>query len=572
MAAQINVFKIIGDSNTRNAFSTRLKMCERITGQTTEFISASAYSSGMVALSDLSNSTVVYISFLTNGIVDATELCTDLTAIDGVIKTKVGEYVAALRMAAAANPDTKFFMMPPMTRTTPFWLEARLPQLINYVTTQAQGITNLKILPPLLVSKENLESDGVHLNRESQSRLFTYIMESLFPDRITKTKNVARERTDSDEDMGTPPTKKTSDSWLDAPVSLEAGVPPSFSNTVAASSPQTPSGAPTTSTYILPTSQPIATALETSPSLTGTQAASQSLFSMLEDEDNLEDQPAIQSQPAGDISPDDGSELTNPDLQQLYQMLSKKIDMVKGVSTAVQLKVDSFQREMTGATRKVERNTLMLRSLHIRTAAQAETLDAHSNTLNLNFVMISGVPATLLSGPRGDLPAIKHVMDKLIKYTPLLVSGVKFAVYAKYIKYQEGKLPNIKACFINTDTALAFRDSANKLRIAKKDFWSSVYVSNDPTKSTRVRISILQAISKRLAPLPANNGKTIFVSRFDVKPQLCFKFGGRVEKRIDYVTAIEKYRSLLKPEDKEAAKKVAGKSFSEDQLRQFLVL
>jgi len=78
MAAQINVFKIIGDSNTRNAFSTRLKMCERITGQTTEFISASAYSSGMVALSDLSNSTVVYISFLTNGIVDATELCTDL--------------------------------------------------------------------------------------------------------------------------------------------------------------------------------------------------------------------------------------------------------------------------------------------------------------------------------------------------------------------------------------------------------------------------------------------------------------------------------------------------------------
>jgi len=42
--------------------------------------------------------------------------------------------------------------------------------------------------------------------------------------------------------------------------------------------------------------------------------------------------------------------------------------------------------------------------------------------------------------------------------------------------------------------------------------------------------------------------------------------------RLDFVSAIEKYRSLLKPEDKETARKVAGKSFSEDELRQFLVL
>ena len=99
-----------------------------------------------------------------------------------------------------------------------------------------------------------------------------------------------------------------------------------------------------------------------------------------------------------------------------------------------------------------------------------------------------------------------------------------------------------------------------------------MYVSNDPNKSTRVRICVLQAMAKRLAPLPANSGKTIFVSRFDVRPQLCFKFAGRVEKRFDYVTAIEKYRSVLTEEDKVAARKVAGKTFSEDDLRQFIVL
>jgi len=45
-----------------------------------------------------------------------------------------------------------------------------------------------------------------------------------------------------------------------------------------------------------------------------------------------------------------------------------------------------------------------------------------------------------------------------------------------------------------------------------------------------------------------------------------------VEKRYDYVAAIEKYRSVLTNEDKEAARKVAGTAFSEDDLRQFIVL
>jgi len=39
-----------------------------------------------------------------------------------------------------------------------------------------------------------------------------------------------------------------------------------------------------------------------------------------------------------------------------------------------------------------------------------------------------------------------------------------------------------------------------------------------------------------------------------------------------YVAAIEKYRSLIQLEDKAAAMKVAGKTFSEDELRQFLAL
>jgi len=63
-------------------------------------------------------------------------------------------------------------------------------------------------------------------------------------------------------------------------------------------------------------------------------------------EDDLKAHMSTQSTPTENISLDDGSEIANTDLQQLYKMLSKKIDMVRGSSTAVQAKVDIFQRQM----------------------------------------------------------------------------------------------------------------------------------------------------------------------------------------------------------------------------------
>jgi hypothetical protein len=540
MAAQIRVFKVIGNSNIRNAFSTRLKLSEKISGQITEFVPAEAYSSGIMALGNLDGATTVLVNFLVNGLVDATELCSDLNEVDKVLQDKVTEYTAAIRMAASINTETNFFVMPPMTRTIPFWMETKLPAVVNTLTAQMQGFSNLIMLPIFNIStKDDLEADGVHLHRRAQARLFNYIMQAVFPGSSSvKDKNNTRERNDTDDEMDSPPPKR-----LDGKVVTDLPQQQLTTEIVTVA---------VTATAPQPIADPLAGCAqpEAAPPLQITAS------------------PSASAESISDISLD----IANPDLQRLYQMLSKKIDTMSNVSIAVQARVEDVQVQLGDTSRQVERNTLLLRSLHLRTAAQAEVLDAHTNTLNLNFVMISGIPANLFSLPENELPGTKTVMEKLIKDTPFLVSGIKFAVYAKYIKHQSDKLPNIKACFINSDTALAFRDSANKLRVAKQNFWESVYVSNDPTKATRVRISILQALSKRLAPLPANSGKTIFVSRFDPKPQLCFKFGGRVEKRFDFVAAMEKYRTMLRPEDKEAARKVAGKSFSEDELRQFIVL
>jgi len=546
MAAQLGAFKVIGDSNIRNAFSTRLKLSERISGQTTEFVSAIAYSSGLLALSDLGNASTVLVSFLVNGLVDATELCTNLEEVDKVLEFKVREYMAAIRMAAMANQATKFYMMPPLTRTTPVWIESKLANVTSIMTAQLDDTANLHLLPPLIVLSKDLETDGIHLNRSTQSRLFNHIMDEMFPgERSVKIKNISRDRPDFDEEMSSTPAKNK-------PGDIQNNLP----NKADVNGVRARIDELTTDVWdqMITPDSPKA----------GTSASPTSKV-----DDQVMADVRIQKNENGDA---ESPVFRNPDLQQLYLMLSKKMDGVNNDSAKALIKADQVEVLASKTAKQVECNTLILKSLHLRTAKQAELLDSHSNTLNLNVVMISGIPVSLFRADDGDLPRVKTVIDRLIKFTPLLTSGVKFATYAKYIKHPGDKLPNVKAFFINSDTALAFRDAANKLRIAKKEFWASIYVSNDPTKSTRVRICILQAIAKRLAPPPANAGKTIFVSRFDVKPQLCFKFSGRVEKRFDYVAAIEKYRSVLKPEDKEAARKVAGKTFSDDDLRQFIVL
>jgi len=304
MAAQLNMFRIIGSSNIRNAFSTRLKLSERITGQSTEFVSAVA------------------------------------------------------------------------------WMEAKLASVMAIMNDQTKDVANITLLPQFVALAKDFESDGVHLNRQTQSRLFNHILDAIFPgERSVKTKNISRSRSISEEDLASPPTKKINDQ---------------------------PGTSPTPE--ILTQNAPASLDVSLSLSEDGVVSQQAQPQSSLPTESNMECSGASNSIEA----------LRNPDLQQLYDMLSRKMDSVKDSSTATQSKVQEVEARVITAVQQVERNTLMLRSLHLRTARQAEVLDAHSNSLNLNVVMISGVPQTQFPVSE-DLPDIKEVIKKLITYTPLLV-------------------------------------------------------------------------------------------------------------------------------------------------------
>jgi hypothetical protein len=318
MAGQLSAFKVIGDSNIRNAFSTRLKLCERIIGQSAEFVSAEAYSSGLMAMADLGGASTVFVNFLVNGLVDATELCTDFAAIDGVLQDKVGEYLAAMLKAASNNPTTKFYMMPPMTRTTPIWLESRLPAITDTMLARVRGLDNLILLPPFTVLSADLEADGIHLHRKSQSRLFSYIMDSLFPDKSSaKMKNITRDRTESEDEANSPPNKKIAEAII-------TGTPMDSSSLTADE--WVTQGPPSGDVAMAPVALPVnSTAVPTLPPTLSTTAHVHVVA------------PPTPAD-VGAVS-DDGAELANPELKQLYQMLSKKMDVAHDVTSGVQVRV-----------------------------------------------------------------------------------------------------------------------------------------------------------------------------------------------------------------------------------------
>jgi hypothetical protein len=87
--------------------------------------------------------------------------------------------------------------------------------------------------------------------------------------------------------------------------------------------------------------------------------------------------------------------------------------------------------------------------------------------------------------------------------------------------------------------------------------WTGIFVSNVATKSTHVRVALLEPVAKALQRLPANEGKIVMVNRFDTRPQLCFKSGDKITKRIFFIEAMEKYQTLLTPEAIAFARKIA---------------
>ncbi len=82
----------------------------------------------------------------------------------------------------------------------------------------------------------------------------------------------------------------------------------------------------------------------------------------------------------------------------------------------------------------------------------------------------------------------------------------------------------------------------------------------------------MQSIASALGRLPSNVGKTVFVTKFESRPQLCIKSGDRIERRFFFVEAIQIYQTLLKEADLTNGRKIAGRTFDKGLTPTFIVL
>ena len=189
----------------------------------------------------------------------------------------------------------------------------------------------------------------------------------------------------------------------------------------------------------------------------------------------------------------------------------------------------------------------------------AEQIDTALNSSNAHVVIIDNL-LKLSDTASSDA---KDVVEELCSLLDMDKDLVKAAYFLKL-----GKAPEItrhfkiKAVFVSSDAAIAFRSGASR---ARRDIsvepWVSSYVSNDPTKSTRVRIEVLKQIGTRLGSYQSMAGTNCYVTRYDARPVLVHKRGDKIIRRMGYFEAVEKFGHLLSADHLKTAKRIAGKQF-----------
>jgi hypothetical protein len=267
-------------------------------------------------------------------------------------------------------------------------------------------------------------------------------------------------------------------------------------------------------------------------------------------------------------SPSTTTTFTDPNMQTLYVLLSTQISKVSSTNENTTKRLEKLEEAIKASEKKSDIHSFCMTSMLYQSSNQAEITDLILNNNALNQVLVSGMKCTDF----GWQPSIREVTDKLVGATKVHIGSIVTSVIRKFPKPRNDTLPDLCIYFNSTEGGNLFRQHANSLRKKKEGYWGSIYVSTVLTKSTQVRIAVLQALAYKLKKLPANIDKTVYVTKFESRPQLCFKLGERVERRLYYTDAVQKYSTILTDADKALARKIAGTTYGNRLEATFIVL
>ncbi len=284
----------------------------------------------------------------------------------------------------------------------------------------------------------------------------------------------------------------------------------------------------------------------------------------------LESSPMVTSPtsdtPTGNLTEEDTGSATGPTnkIIKLSSPTDLTQDDVREQKGTITEQIEELQMDNAKIKRMMEVHTGCMQKMIYQSANQADISDMLCNINSQNVVIISGIREAPFG--LGFLPLPRDVANKLVGFTKVHIGAISNVFVQRFPFPKRGALPDLKITFNSGAAGLLFRQQANSFRKDKMGEWGSIFVSNEPTKSTRVRIAILDTIAKALQRLPSNEGKKMFVTRYDPRPQLCFKTENHTEKRMFYIDVVEKYHSLLTEADLNFARKIAGHTYG-DRLR-----
>ena len=190
--------------------------------------------------------------------------------------------------------------------------------------------------------------------------------------------------------------------------------------------------------------------------------------------------------------------------------------------------------------------------------ANYELTDTALNRTNAAAVIIDSLPFGTCNNNQPAVTVVRELVetmggpDSIVSLAFFLGGGQAPA---------PGTFARIKAIFKSEELAFEFRAEATAARRRRELPWTTAYVSNDPTKGTKVRIEILQQLAKAAQATVEGRDAEILVSKFEVRPMMLFKMGGRIYKRVPYTEALLRFGRLVDPKAYELARKIGGREY-----------
>lgn len=193
-----------------------------------------------------------------------------------------------------------------------------------------------------------------------------------------------------------------------------------------------------------------------------------------------------------------------------------------------------------------------------------EATDAAMNQANRHILLISGLKGTLAKDRKEKNKQASRVSEDFLTK---INSGKVDLMYSTFIPGpppKPGSLPMLKLVFGSHGDSFHVKKKFDEFRKSNARACQDIYLSPELTRATRVRSAIMAAMVKKRKVQEFVKGSKPTVTKFDVKPDICFRDAktGKIERRVSFKEACDRFLPLLSEDDLIVVRKVAGKAFS----------